>query len=102
MVKTIAVYDSFVAWVPVRQRYWKRRVDGIKQRYWKTTTRRKRVIGKGRYEFYGTGRDLYRAIVKSHRIVPKGYVDVSAERFLRDPERYGYDGYWIDRNVESG
>jgi hypothetical protein len=101
MVKSLAVYGSYVAMVPVRQRYWIRRVDGIKQRYWKTTTRRKRAIGKGRYEFWGTGRDLYRAVRKSYHVVPKGYIDVSAERFLRDPERYGYEGYWIDRRVES-
>jgi hypothetical protein len=58
--------------------------------------------GYGRYEFYGKGRDLYKAIVISLNIVPKGFVDVSAERFLRDPMRYGYEGKWIDREVESG
>lgn len=35
MTKRLAVYGSYVAKKPVFQRYWKRRVDGIKQRYWK-------------------------------------------------------------------
>ena len=101
MVKKIAVYGSFEAKVPVRQRYWKRRIDGILQRYWKKTTRMKKAVRSGRYEFHGKGKDLYRAVVKAHRIMPKGYVDVSAEKFLKRPERYGFKGEWVDRRVES-
>ena len=56
----------------------------------------------GRYEFYGKGRNLYKAILKALNIVPKGFVDVSAEKFLRDPMKYGYEGKWIDREVVSG
>lgn len=33
MVKKIAVYGSYKAKVPVWQRYWKLRKDGIRQRY---------------------------------------------------------------------
>jgi hypothetical protein len=111
MAKKIAVYGSYVAKVPVRQRYhkWIYRRKGAKagqrwykRRVWKTTSRMKKVVTSGRYEFYGKGRDLYKAIVISLNIVPKGFVDVSAERFLRDPMRYGYEGKWIDREVESG
>ena len=102
MTKRIAVYGSYIARVPVRQRYWKRRVDGILQRYWKKTTRMKTVEGRGRYEFHGKGRDLYRAVVKAHRIVPRRFVDVRADKFLKHPEKYGQEGYWIDREVESG
>ena len=59
MVKKIAVYDSYIAKMPVKLRYWKKRRDGIKQRYWKTKRGYfKRAEGKGSYEFYGTGRDL--------------------------------------------
>jgi hypothetical protein len=102
MVKKIAVYGSFVTKVPVKQRYWITRVDGVKQRYWKIKRGSfKTVKDKGRYEFSGTGHDLYRAVITSHRIVPKGYVDVPAEKFLQDPEKYGSEGYWIDRDVES-
>jgi len=101
VVKKIAVYGSYEAKVPVRQRYWKRRVDGVKQRYWKKTTRMKKVEMKGRYEFHGKGRDLYRAVVKAHQLMPRRFVDVSAERFLKHPERYGIEGSWIDREVES-
>jgi len=33
MTKKIAVYGSYEAKVHVKQRYWKKRKDGIKQRY---------------------------------------------------------------------
>lgn len=101
MTKKIAVYGSYEAKVPVRQRYWKRRRDGIRQRYWKKTTRMKRVEKRGRYEFHGRGRDLFKAVKKAHRFMPRGYVDVSAEKFLEHPERYGQEGYWIEREVVS-
>jgi hypothetical protein len=100
--KKIAVYGSYVAMIPVKQRYWIKRVDGITQRYWKIKHGSfKKVEGKGRYEFQGQGRDLYRAVVKAHRVMPKGYVDVPAEKFVEHPERYGFEGEWIDRDIES-
>lgn len=102
MTKKIAIYGSYVAKVPIRQRYWIKRKDGIKQRYWKKTTRMKKVVLSGRYEFYGKGKDLYKAILKALRVMPKGFVDVSAEMFLVDPMKYGYEGMWIDREVVSG
>ena len=43
----------------------------------------------GRYEFYGTGRDLYRAVALAQQYMPRGYVDVEAEDFIDDPEAYG-------------
>lgn len=102
MSKKIAVYGSYEAKVPVRQRFWKRRKDGIRQRYWKKTKRTKKVVMSGRYEFHGKGKDLYRAIVGAHRFVPKDFVDVSAEKFLEHPEKYGYEGEWIERpTIES-
>ena len=55
-----------------------------------------------RYDFHGTGRDLYKAIHLAHRIVPKRrFVRVSASAFLANPYRYGERGYWIVREVES-
>ena len=101
MVKKIAVYGSYVAKIPVRQRYWKKRKDGVRQRYWKQTKRKKTVEDSGRYEFHGTGKDLYKAVVKAHQIMPKGFIDVSAEKFLRNPGKYSFEGEWIDREVES-
>jgi len=101
MVKKIAVYDSYLAKVPVRQRYWIRRADGVLQRYWKHTKRMKVTEMSGRYEFWGKGKDLYRAVVKAHRYVPKGFVNVSAEKFVAHPEKYGYEGEWIEKEVES-
>ena len=103
MTKRIAVYGSFKSKVPIKQRYWKRRRDGILQRYWKKTKRTKEVVEtKARYEFEGRGRDLYKAIVLAHRFLPKGFVDVSATKFLQNPEKYGFEGSWIAREVESG
>jgi len=101
MVKKIAVYGSFEAKIPSRQRYWIKRKDGVRQRYWKLTGRKKTVESKGRYEFHGKGKDLYKAVIKAHEIMPKGFVDVSAEEFLKHPEKYGFEGEWIDREVES-
>jgi len=101
LVKKIAVYGNYQAKVPIKQRYWIKRKDGIKQRYWKKTKRLKKVTMSGRYEFHGKGKELYKAVVKAHHIVPKGFIDVSAERFLKEPEEYGFEGSWIDRDIES-
>ncbi len=55
-----------------------------------------------RYDFYGSGRELYRAVYLAHRIVPKErFVSVSAREFLSRPYRYGERGYWIEREIES-
>lgn len=102
MSKKIAVYGSYEAKVPVKQRYWKRRRDGIKQRYWKIKHGVfKKAEFSGRYEFHGKGKDLYKAVVKAHEIMPKGFVDVPAEKYLNNPEKYGQEGIWIDKKVES-
>jgi len=100
MVKKIAVYGSYKARVHVKQRYLKKRVDGIKQRYWKKTKRMKTVEASGRYEFHGKGKELYKAVVKAHRFMPRAFVSVSAEKFLEHPETYGFEGEWIEREVE--
>lgn len=101
MVKKIAVYGSYEIKIPVRQRYWKKRKDGIRQRYWKKTKRMKTVEMSGRYEFRGKGKDLYKAVVKAHRFMPKGFVDVSAEKFLQHPEKYGVEGEWVEKEIVS-
>lgn len=101
MVKKIAVYGSYEAKTPVKQRFWVKRKDGFRQRYWKKTKRTKTVEMSGRYEFHGKGKDLYKAVVEATYIVPKGFVDVSAEEFLKRPEKYGFEGEWIEKEVES-
>jgi len=55
----------------------------------------------GRYEFHGKGKQLYKAVVIAHRLVPKGFVDVSAEEFLRKPYEYGFEGEWVEKEVKS-
>ena len=57
----------------------------------------------GRYEFSGSGKELYQAIIQAHSLVPRGrFVEVSAEEFLQEPFDYGVWGRWIDRpEVES-
>lgn len=101
MVKKIAVYGSYEAKIPVKQRYWKKRVDGIRQRYWKKTKKLKKTEISGRYEFYGKGKDLYKAVIKAHRFMPKGFVTVSAEKFVESPEKYGFEGEWIEKEIQS-
>jgi hypothetical protein len=51
-----------------------------------------------RFEFYGTGKQLYQAIAKSKNRnrgkVPRGYVRVRAERYLDNPDKYEEEGDW--------
>ena len=101
MVKGIAVYGTFVTYEPVRQRYWIKRKDGVKQRYWKKTSRKKKVEKTGRYEFYGPGKELYRSVVEAIHKVPRGHVEVSTEEFLKAPEEYSQEGYWVERDIVS-
>jgi hypothetical protein len=101
LTKKIAIYGSYEAQVPVRQRFWKKRSDGVRQRYWKKTRRTKKEHIKGRYEFNGTGKELSQAVYESNSIVPKGYIDVSARKFLENPLNYGFEGIWLDREVSS-
>jgi hypothetical protein len=102
MAKKIAFYGKGEAKIHVKQRFWKRRKDGIKQRYWRKTKRIKsQVIDNVRFEFHGKGKDLYKAVVKAHHYIPKGFVHVSAEKFLENPEKYGYEGEWIEKEIES-
>jgi hypothetical protein len=57
-----------------------------------------------RFEFSGSGRDLYRAIRVAHHVVPsnrKRFVKVSAREFLRNPYRYGVEGVWVEKEIES-
>ena len=102
MVKGIAVYGPFVTYEPVFQRYWIRRKDGFLQRYWKKTRRMKKVVmSEGRFEFHGSGKDLYKAVAKARYYIPKDFIDVPAEEFAEHPEEYGFLGEWVDWNVES-
>ena len=101
MVKRISVYGKYYAdaMVWVKQRYWHRRKDGIKQRYWHKIERTKRVIKEGRFDFSGSGKDLYRAVKLSRHRIATGYVDVPADEFLRNPDKYSNYGEWLDWEV---
>jgi hypothetical protein len=101
LTKKIAVYGTYEVRTPIRQRFWKTRKDGVKQRYWKNTKRTKGETKKGRYEFQGSGKDLFKAVVEAQRIMPKGFIDITAEEFLKDPEKYGEAGRWVERDVDS-
>jgi hypothetical protein len=57
-----------------------------------------------RFEFTGSGRDLYRAVRLAQSIVPSGkkrFVSVSAREFLSRPYHYGEAGVWVDKEIES-
>ena len=98
-MKGVSVYGAYE---PVYQRYWIKRKDGVKQRYWKKTERMKKVIKTdSRFEFTGSGRDLYKAVIMARRRVPHGYVDVDAGEFLDDPDEYRDVGIWVDWDVVS-
>jgi hypothetical protein len=101
-MKKVAIYGTYRAKMPVtfKQRFWKRRKDGVKQRYWKKVTRTQKTTKSGRYEFSGR-RNLYHAMRIAHQIMPKGFIDVSTEEFLQQPYEYGYEGKWIERTIKS-
>jgi len=103
VVKRLSVYGDYetTEWVTVKQRSWIQRVDGVWQRYWKKTRVPVTVERSGRYEFTGTGKDLYRAVKLAHHYMPRGYVEVDARDFLENPEDYGVLGEWVDRDIES-
>ena len=112
MVKSVALYGTFTKKVPMKQRYWKwvyhRKGSKAGQRWYKKRFwvypkgRTKTVVLKGRFEFYGHGRSLFKAIKIALNYVPKSKkVVVSAQDFLDYPLEYGDFGTWIDYDVES-
>jgi len=103
VVKRLSVYGDYetTKWVIMKQRSWIQRRDGVWQRYWYKTRVKVTVEESGRYEFYGRGRDLYRAVRLAQHYMPKGYVEVEARDFIENPEEYGVPGEWIWREIES-
>ena len=71
MVKRLSVYGEFETSKLVlrKQRTWIQRRDGVWQRYWYKTKVKVTVEESGRYEFYGRGRDLYRAVRLAARAI---------------------------------
>ena len=110
-MKGVSVYGAFEASVPVWQRYWKwayHRSGPLagekwyKRRVWKKTSRMKKEIRTdGRYEFTGTGKELYQAIIEARTRVPFDYIEVEAKEFLEHPEKYGEVGDWVEWQVVS-
>ena len=103
MVKRLSVYGDYqtTKWVTTKQRIWIQRRDGIRQRYWYNTRVQVNVEESGRYEFYGTGKDLAKAVRLAEHYMPRGYVEVDARDFIENPEEYGVPGEWIWRERES-
>jgi hypothetical protein len=59
-----------------------------------------------RFEFYGSGKDLAKAVrLALSGIVPRWenpHVECSARAFLNNPYKFGERGVWLDRpNIES-
>lgn len=65
-------------WVRAKQPVYIRRKDGVIQRYWKWKDVKIVTEERGRYEFYGSGRDLYEAIRIAKYRPPNKYVDARA------------------------
>lgn len=73
-------------------------------RYARTLKHRKPY--SARFEFYGNGKDLAKAVrLALSGIVPRWenpHVECSARAFLNNPYKYGEKGMWVDRpNIES-
>jgi hypothetical protein len=56
---------------------------------------------RGRYEFYGRGRDIGEAIRVATKHPPNKFVDVDAREFVRNPSKYSVDGVWLWYDIES-
>jgi len=93
--------------VSYKQRYVKRRKDGVKQRYWLKVARStsKFVKGGERLTVFGSAEDV--ALVKNKIdreswIPKKRYVDrVRATLFLAEPERFARKGEWVERKKKD-
>jgi len=86
--------------ISYKQRYWKRRKDGVRQRYIKRVTahRTKMVKGGQRLTVYGSPEQVKQV---KHKVASEGwipkkkYVDrVNAEVFLKKPRKYARKGKW--------
>ena len=100
MAKRIARYGKAKEKILIKQRYWHKRKDGIWQRYWHKTKRTKTVVKSKRWEIYGKPRDLYKSAVLTYRLIPyKDFTTISAEKLLAEPEKYGYEGEWVETDV---
>lgn len=102
-VKVISVYGSYTKEANILVRVLKTRVDGVKQHYWVKSGEKEMREFSGRFGFYGSGRDLGRAVMITDNVVPKGtrFQIVSAKDFNTNPYKYGTYGHWISRNVDS-
>jgi len=93
--------------VSYKQRYVKRRKDGVKQRYWLKVARStsKFVKGGERLTVFGSAEDV--ALVKNkidreQWIPKKKFQDrVPASEFLKHPERYARKGVWVERKKKD-
>jgi len=97
------MYGAYTTEKVIRRKVpvWILRRDGINQRYWKWTRIRIVTEQRGRYEFYGRGRDLYEAIRIATKNPPNGYVDVEALDFIENPHDYSVSGEWVWYEIES-
>ena len=104
MVKKIAMYGTYRTRIPEKELRWKTRRDGIRQRYWYNTGKIDEVILDGRFEFVGTGRDLYRAVnlaITRYYVPRNQFMVVPADEFLENPMKFSRKGVWIMRDVFS-
>ena len=88
-------------WVRAKQPVWIRRSDVVVQRYWKWKEVKIVTEERGRYEFYGRGRDLYEAIRIARYSPPNKFVDVDAREYIRNPRKYSVDGVWVRYDIDS-
>ena len=96
--RRIAIYGVFVIKNPTRQ-VWVKGRDG---RLHKRTIGFTIEKGRGRFEFYGNSRDLYKAIRLAHNFIPiKQFTIISAHDFVENPAKYAVRGRWIAKQITS-
>jgi hypothetical protein len=93
--------------VSYKQRYVKRRKDGVKQRYWLKVARStsKFVKGGERLTVFGSAKDVAQVKNKIDReswIPKRKFQDrVDAKGFLKSPEKYARKGDWVEREKKE-
>lgn len=98
----VAVYGNYPVRVPVYESIVIESKDGVVQRRRLKTGKFREKVVSGRFEFYGRGKDLYKAVALAQKYVPlKRFQVVSATEFFEDPEKYGKLGRWVEKDVES-
>ena len=86
---------------PRRQRYWRRRSDGVRQRYWVGQKSPIKVRESARVDLYSySTRELREAIKISYDDPPRGRIAVNAGHYIKYHQNYSCNGRWVTSTLD--